>query len=127
MKPKILYVEDDNDVATIVIMSLQVVGGFETAHLSSGIEALELLPKFKPDLILLDVMMPEIDGLELFQRMKEIPEGKNVPYIFLTARVQDDEVRSYYDLGARAVIAKPFDPRAMCERIEDILYEHKLR
>lgn len=117
---KILYVEDDEDIAQITVMTLEEFGEFEVQHSISGVDALQELPKFLPQLVLMDMMMPEMDGLETFKRMKEISAIKNIPVIFMTAKMQAKEQQSYLDAGAIGVIAKPFDPEKLCDIINQM-------
>lgn len=117
---KILYVEDDEDIAQVTVMILKEFGEFEVQHCISGMDALQELPKFLPELVLMDMMMPGMDGLETFSRMKEIATIKNIPVIFMTAKMQTKEQQSYLDAGAIGVIAKPFDPEKLCELINQI-------
>lgn len=123
LKPKVMYVEDDQDVATVALMSMKMIGGLDATHFRSGLEALEALSTLQPDLILLDVMMPEMDGVTLFKHIQNRPEGQGVPIVFMTARVQHAEVQSYLELGATDVIGKPFDPRKLCDRLKQIITE----
>ncbi len=117
---RILYVEDDEDIAQIVEMTLEEFGGFEVKHCISGIDALRELPKFLPQLVLMDMMMPDMDGLEVFQRMKKIDKIKDIPVIFLTAKMQLQEQKSYINAGAIGIIVKPFDPEKLCSNINVI-------
>lgn len=117
---KILYIEDDEDIAVITIMSLQEFGDFDVNHCASGAEALEYLSQHKPELILMDVMMPKMDGVEVFNRMKLLPINRNTPVIFMTARAQTHEQKQYTDMGAIGVIVKPFDPETLCEIIRNL-------
>ena len=96
---RILLVDDDTDIQTIVKMSLEIVGGFTVEVCSSGDEALQKLPLFKPDLILLDVMLPGMDGPAIFEAIKKIPDCQNIPVIFLTAKVQTQNIDTYQKLG----------------------------
>lgn len=114
---KILYVEDDQDVSEIVKISLSEIGGFEVQHFSTGAEGLEALKSFTPDLILLDVMLPDINGLDLFQEIRRQYEQQNFPIIFMTGKSQLHEQEVYQGLGATAVITKPFDPVQLPDRI----------
>ncbi len=107
----VLCVEDDPDIRALVELALQSVGGLRVTSCASGTEALERLPEARPDVVLLDVMMPEMDGLETFRRMAG--GGDPPPVIFMTAKVQPQEVQRYLALGALGVIAKPFDPMTL--------------
>ncbi|WP_018689333.1 response regulator [Ahrensia kielensis] len=117
---KILYVEDDESIAEIVKMSLEDIGDFEVLHCFSGITALKEVENFSPQLVLMDVMMPDMDGPETMLRMKAMPSVADIPIIFMTARAQVQEQKQYMDLGAIGVIVKPFDPITLCDRIRDM-------
>ena len=122
---KILYVEDDEDISQIVAMALEDLCGFEVKCCNCGKDALEELPKFMPQLVLMDMMMPGMDGLETFSHMKEMDKVKDIPVIFLTAKMQAKEQQSYLDAGAIGVITKPFDPEKLCENINNIWQQQK--
>ena len=117
---KILYVEDEPDIQTIARMALEMVGKFTVCACSSGAEALAAADEFAPDLILLDVMMPGMDGPTTLTRLREHASGADVPAIFMTAKVQPHEVDKLKALGAVEVIAKPFDPMTLSDTIRGI-------
>ena len=117
---KILLVEDDPDIQLIAVMALEEIGGFTVETCSLGQEAIDKAPTAAPDLILLDVMMPGMDGPTTLLHLGGIPETANVPVVFLTARSQPHEVAEYMEKGAVDVIKKPFDPSSLCEEIENI-------
>jgi len=114
---RVLLVEDSPDIQLIVRLSLENSGGFGIAAVSSGAEALERLAGDPPDLVLLDVMMPGMDGMETLRRMRERPGSATVPVIFMTAKVLEHEVTQYKSLGVLGVISKPFDPLLLPETI----------
>lgn len=116
----ILLVEDEQDIQAIVKLALESLGGFSVEVCSSGNEALQRAPIFKPQLILLDVMMPGMDGIATYKFLKEMPQLSGTEVIFLTAKVQPSEVQQYKQLGALDVIAKPFDPMTISEQIINI-------
>ena len=118
---KVLYVEDDPDIRAVAEIALQDVGGFTTVICESGTEAVEKAPGFEPELILLDVMMPGMDGPATLQALRKLPGLERVPVIFMTARLQKSEIEEYLDLGALGVIPKPFDPMTLSEQIAAIL------
>ncbi|KPQ29019.1 MAG: Response regulators consisting of a CheY-like receiver domain and a winged-helix DNA-binding domain [Marinobacter excellens HL-55] len=124
---KVLYVEDDPDIRAIAELALQDVGGFEAALCSSGQQALEVAPEFGPDLILLDVMMPEMDGPETLNKLRNFPETRSTPVIFMTARIQSSEIEEYLALGAIGVIPKPFDPMTLADDIRHLVRERVQR
>lgn len=107
---RILCVDDDPDITTIVRISLEARGDIEIETALSAVEAVEKAPVFKPDLFLLDVMMPGIDGIELFKGLSENPEWASAPVVFLTARCSPEDVEGYLKLGALGVVEKPFKP-----------------
>jgi len=117
---KILYIEDEADICTVARLALETVGGFTLQVWASGEDAVKEGPGFAPDLILLDVMMPGMDGPSTLKALRVQPELKQVPVIFMTAKVQPNEVEMYRDLGALDVIAKPFDPMTLAEQIRTI-------
>jgi two-component system, OmpR family, response regulator len=117
---RILLVEDDPDIQTVARMALEAVGGFRVLACSSGQEALEKLAEFPPDLVLLDVMMPGMDGPATLEALRHLPEAASIPVVFMTAKVQTQEVALYRELGAVDVIAKPFDPMSLPETVRSI-------
>jgi CheY-like chemotaxis protein len=121
---KILYVEDDPDIQVVTRMSLEAVGGFTVEVAGSGKEALEKAPAFMPDLILLDVMMPGMDGPTTMQALRDLPSVNRTPIVFMTAKVMQSEIKRYKELGALDVIHKPFDPMTLPERVREIWRNH---
>lgn len=122
---RILYVEDEPDIQTVAQIALESVGGFQVKVCSSGEEALENARDFNPQLLLLDVMMPGMDGPSTLTALKKIPELSNTPAIFMTAKVQPQEVAQLLTYGAIDVIAKPFDPMTLAETIRKIWHKNK--
>ncbi len=121
---RILMVDDDSDIRTVAQISLTAVGGFTVEVCGSGPEALERAPAFGPDLILLDVMMPGMDGPTTLRRLREIPALAQTPVIFMTAKVQPQEVVQLKACGAMDVLAKPFDPMALPDSLRRIWAAH---
>jgi CheY-like chemotaxis protein len=117
---RILFVEDDLDIQAVARMALEAVGGFTVEVCDSGHDAIETAPTFQPDLILLDVMMPGMDGPTTFGALRAIPQTSCTPVIFMTAKIQNHEVERYKTLGAAGVIAKPFDPMQLSAQITAI-------
>jgi CheY-like chemotaxis protein len=114
---KVLYVDDEPDIREIVELALGLVDGLEVRSCDSGERALQLLPDITPDLVLLDVMMPGTDGPTTLQRMRADPRFANIPVVFVTAKAMPAEVARFRELGAAAVIAKPFDPMQFGQQI----------
>jgi two-component system OmpR family response regulator len=117
---RILLVEDDADIQAIAQLAMESLGGFEVRTCASGREALDAAGEFKPDLILLDVMMPGMDGPTTLQALRSAPGANTVPVVFMTARSGPAETAQYRALGAAGIIAKPFDPLTLCEEINGI-------
>jgi two-component system, OmpR family, response regulator len=117
---RILYVEDDSDIREVASMALEVVGGFEVKACSSGAEALRCVAQFAPQLIVLDVMMPEMDGPATLKALQADPGTTKIPVIFMTAKVQPGEIAEFLELGARDVVAKPFDPMTLSDLLRQI-------
>lgn len=106
----ILYVDDEPDIREVVQMSLSLVEGLDVQTCESGERALQLLPQLNPDLVLLDVMMPGMDGPSTLQKMRTVPGLEKIPVVFMTAKAMPQEVARFRELGAASVIPKPFDP-----------------
>ncbi|MDX1757783.1 MAG: response regulator [Marinobacter sp.] len=122
---RIMYVEDEPDIRAVAELALSAVGGFEVQLCESGEQALASAEAFQPDLILLDVMMPRLDGPETLQALRENPALAGIPVAFMTAKVQPSEVEGYKALGAIDVIAKPFDPMTLSDTMREIWRRHK--
>ncbi len=118
---KVLYVEDDPDIQTIARIALEDIGKLDVRACESGAQALEAIENFRPDLMLLDVMMPAMDGPTLLTHLRKTANGATAKVIFMTARVQQNEVQQYLSLGAVHVIAKPFDPLTLADQIVNIV------
>ncbi|CAM3712115.1 response regulator [Corallococcus sp. ZKHCc1 1396] len=118
---KVLLVDDEDDIRTIGQLSLSRVGKWQTVLAASGAEALEKAAAEAPDLILLDVMMPGMDGPTTFGRLRAQPATANTPIIFMTAKIQKQEVARYLELGAVGVIGKPFDPMTLPQEIRKLV------
>lgn len=117
---RILAVEDEHDIARILDLSLRQIGKFDVQLHGDGQDAITHAGKFQPQLLLLDFMLPGMDGLTLMGELHAVTGLEEVPVIFLTAKSQPDEVKSYLAAGAVAVINKPFDPMQLPEQIREI-------
>lgn len=120
---RILYIEDEIDLQWLVKHILESLGGFKVLVCSSGAEGLRSVDSFDPDLVLLDVMMPEMDGISVLRALRARPEGVGVPVVFLTARMQAGD--EYLSFGADGVIAKPFEPCGLVEQVRTYTGELK--
>jgi CheY-like chemotaxis protein len=114
---KILYVEDDEDIQRIVRMSLERVGKMSVEIVSNSSQAIERMKAFKPDLVMLDWMMPEMDGPTLFRTMQGDPEVAHLPVIFITAKASSRELEELVRLGAKGTISKPFSPKDLPDQL----------
>lgn len=118
---KVLLVDDDEDIRIIGEMALTEVGGLITVLAGSGEQALEIAAAEQPDVIMLDVMMPGMDGPTTFRQLREEPSTASIPVVFVTAKIQRHEVQRYLDLGAIGVIGKPFDPMGLPGELRGIV------
>ncbi|HEY9760711.1 MAG TPA: response regulator [Oculatellaceae cyanobacterium] len=118
---KVLLVDDDQNIRFVAQMSLEGLTSWEITAAESGEDALKKVNDKIPDVILLDMMMPGMDGPTTFAKLRERSELANVPVIFMTAKVQTHEVESYLKLGAAGVITKPFDPMSLADEIRQIV------
>ncbi|WP_407332296.1 response regulator [Enterovibrio sp. 27052020O] len=116
----VLYVEDDEDIRDVAEMALED-DGFILLACSSGNEALEKGALADPDLLLLDVMMPDMDGPTTLMNLRKLPHLGTTPAIFMTAKVQPSEIASYHQCGAIGVISKPFDPMTLAGKIKSMM------
>lgn len=120
---RVLCVEDDPDIRMIIEFSLATVGGLEVCLCPGGQLALQQAPVFLPDLVLLDVMMPGLNGPETLVALRKLPCMQGVPIVFMTAKAMPDEVEELLQYGATGVIVKPFDPMTLPQNIR-IYWEH---
>ena len=117
---KILIAEDDHNIATIAVMALETFGSHEVVHVDNGEKAYQRAKAEKFDLVLLDEMMPKMNGLKVCKTL--LQEGFNTPIIFLSAKSQSTDISLFESLGS-GFIPKPFDPSTLCAEIDNILEE----
>lgn len=120
----ILYAEDEADIRAITQIALEDIGGFKVTYCSNGREVLKIATQLKPDLLLFDVMMPEMDGPTTLKELSKLPQFANIPAIFMTAKIQPDEIAEYKRMGVIEVITKPFDPLLLAETIKKAWEKH---
>lgn len=121
MSTKILVADDEPDVLFMTAFSLRTVGGFEVIEARNGLEAVEKAREHEPDVIILDIKMPRMNGYDACRRLKEIDSLQGVPVIFLSAKGQRQEIEEGLSLGAADYILKPFAPEDLIAKIRDIL------
>jgi CheY-like chemotaxis protein len=119
----VLYVDDDADIRTIAQIALSVSRELQVHVAESGLEALTLARQLQPDVLLLDVMMPDLDGTATLKRMRLDPEIAHIPVIFVTAKAMPREVALFRELGALGIIAKPFDPMQLIKELRALWNE----
>ena len=117
---RVCYVEDDEDIQRIVRLSLERIGKMTVSVVSDPTKAIEAMLAFKPDLVMLDWMMPTMDGPTLFKHMKARPETKALPVVFITAKAAQRDLDELTSLGAAATISKPFSPKDLPEQLRSI-------
>lgn len=115
---RIAYVEDEPDIQEVAIIALESIGGYEVHAFDHAAPFLSAVDDLKPQLILLDVMLPGMTGPEILSKLRARPETREIPVIFMTAKVQTSDHQRYLDLGAIRVIGKPFDPIELSVEIE---------
>jgi len=118
---RILIIDDEDDIREVAQLSLELIGGWQVLTARSGQEGLTLAAAAQPEVILLDVMMPDMDGPTTFRKLREEPTTCHIPVILLTAKVQSADRHQFAELGIAAVIAKPFDPLTLASQIEAAL------
>ncbi|MGA0033742.1 MAG: response regulator [Burkholderiales bacterium] len=118
---KILYADDEEDIRTVASIALERIGGFCVRVCESGRSAISAATEFNPDCILLDVMMPGMDGPSTLRELRKIPVCSAIPAIFMTAKVNPIKVAQYDDLGVVGVIPKPFNPMTLSEELRRML------
>ena len=121
MSKRVLLVDDEDDIREVAGMSLETVAGWTVLAARSGREGLKIAAEQQPDVILLDVMMPDMDGPSTFRNLQETEATRAIPVIFLTAKAQMREQRGFRELGAQGVISKPFDPLTLADQVSEIL------
>jgi CheY-like chemotaxis protein len=121
MATRILYVDDEDDIREVAAMALELDPGLEVRTCSSGFEALDVAAEWHPQLILLDVMMPSMDGPSTLAKLRAQEPTAAIPVVFITARTQAQEVEKFKEMGVKGVIAKPFDPMSLATQARTYL------
>jgi CheY-like chemotaxis protein len=121
MSHRILIIDDEEDIREVAGLSLETVAGWEVILASSGAQGIARAIEHQPDAILLDVMMPVMDGPATFRELRKNPATAHIPVMLLTAKVQSNDQRRFADLGVEAILFKPFDPLTLSTQIADVL------
>ncbi len=123
----VLHIEDDESIRLIVEMALVDLGGLHVVSCEGGEQAIAQLAQYTPELILLDAMMPRMDGIQTLREIRKLKHTEHTPVVFMTARIQADEKKQYLDAGAIAVIAKPFDATTLAAQLNTIYqnFQHR--
>lgn len=117
---RVMHVEDDESIRMVAEMALVDVAGLELLSCEGGESCLEQVEAFAPELILLDVMMPKMDGLQTLSELRKLPSIATTPVVFMTAKIQQAEKRHYLDAGAIAVVEKPFEPMELGDTLREL-------
>jgi len=120
----ILYAEDEDDIRSIAQIALEDIGGFSVTYCTDGLKLLDEAEGVLPDLLLLDVMMPIMDGPSALRELRKRPGYAEIPAIFMTAKIQPAEIEEYKAMGAIGVIPKPFDPMLLAEQLRQAWKDH---
>jgi CheY-like chemotaxis protein len=118
---RILIIDDEDDIREVAALSLEATAGWEILTANSGAKGIEVAVAQQPDAILMDVMMPEVDGPTTFRNMQQNPAISSIPVLLLTAKVQGVDQRRFSGLGVAAVLFKPFDPLTLADQISEVL------
>ena len=113
----VMYVEDEPDIQSIVKMSLETLGNIRVDVFDTGEAALSAAPALQPQLILLDVMMPGLDGPATIAALRKLPNYQQLPFVFITAKTRPEEIAALMKLGALAVLPKPFEPLLLANEL----------
>ena len=122
----ILLIDDEDDIREVATISLQAIGDWRVSSATGGSEGIAMARAERPNVVLLDVMMPDIDGPATLQRLQADPQTRGIPVIFLTAKAQSADRRRFARLGVGGVLIKPFDPLTLSDQITAILAEEAI-
>ena len=121
MPHKILIIDDEDDIREVAALSLESVAGWDVVTANSGAQGVARAIEHQPDAILLDEMMPGMDGPSTFRELRKNPATAKIPVLLLTAKVQSSDQRRFADLGVESVLFKPFDPMTLADQIAGVL------
>ncbi|WP_127902976.1 response regulator [Solirhodobacter olei] len=118
--PRVMHIDDEPDIREIALIALETVGGLSVVQCASGEEAIAMAPDWQPDVFVIDVMMPGMTGVETFHALRAMSQFSTTPMIFLTAKAQVGDLDILREVGADAVMTKPFDPMTLAERVIEV-------
>jgi CheY-like chemotaxis protein len=118
---RILIIDDEDDIREVAALSLEATAGWQIFTASSGLAGIDIAIAEQPDAILMDVMMPGVDGPTTFSNMQQNPDVAHIPVLLLTAKVQGVDQRRFAGLGLAGILFKPFDPLTLAKQISDTL------
>jgi CheY-like chemotaxis protein len=121
MPRRILIIDDEADIREVAALSLETLAGWEVMVASSGAQGLARAASYQPDAILLDVMMPGMDGPTTFKELRKNPATAHIPVLLLTAKVQASDQHLFASLDVAAVLTKPFDPLTLSKQVSGVL------
>tara|TARA_B100000678_G_scaffold64418_1_gene52523 strand:- start:7686 stop:8096 length:411 start_codon:yes stop_codon:yes gene_type:complete len=117
---KVLYLEDDPHISEVAMIAMRDIGGLNVIHCETGADAISQIESFQPDLLLFDVMLPDMDGPQTLDKIRNLSGFEMTPVIFMTAKAQVQEQKRYVDLGALTVIVKPFDALMLADQLRSV-------
>ena len=117
----ILIIDDEDDIRDVAQVALETVGGWRVSTASSGSDGLAQIQRELPDAVLLDVMMPDLDGIEVFKQLQQNPKTQHLPVLLMTAKTQTTDQQRFLKLGVTGIITKPFKAMLLAEQIAKIL------
>jgi len=121
MSRRILIIDDEDDIRQVAALSLETIAGWDVVLANSGKAGVEAATREQPDAILLDVMMPEMDGPSTFLKLQATPQTSKIPVLLLTAKVQGSDQRRFAGLGVSGILFKPFDPLLLSKQVSEVL------
>jgi len=124
---RILIAEDERDIRELIVFTLHEVAGFDVYEAVNGVDALEKASSVMPDLVLMDVRMPKMNGYEACEQMKKVPALQDIPIVFLSAKGQESEIKTGLKMGAEAYILKPFSPDELIDQVQMIMKQVQTR
>ena len=117
---KVLYLEDDPHISEVAMIAMRDIGGLNVIHCETGADAISQIESFQPDLLLFDVMLPDMDGPQTLDKIRNLSGFEKTPVVFMTAKAQVQEQKRYMELGALTVIVKPFDALMLADQLRSV-------